>query len=209
MDTPLENKKNINKRLLILFVLGLFGLALATFLLRGSEELTSDESSNVFGSLLRGSLFGSREPAPLAEESVGFEDEGFENESLDVDEIMAIVLDDEDALVATLADVSGGEGIGTAYILRDEGMLYHYVTAVLPDLDGAEFYEGWLVNEETDSFFSTGQMQKGPDDTFVLGYSEDVTKDGYNKVVITVEKTIDKAPETHILEGTAENRVLE
>lgn len=109
-----------------------------------------------------------------------------------------------DVLKAELVNVSGGEATGTAYVLRENGELKHYVEADLPVLEEGLFYEGWLVKKEPElEFFSTGVMDN-KDDFYTLTYLSKEEYLGFNEVVITLETVIDETPEDHILEGLAE-----
>ncbi len=90
-------------------------------------------------------------------------------------------------LSVTLEDVTGGNSYGTAYILRENGVLYNTVTATLPDPADNYFYEGWLVTEGTNpEFFSTGEMTKNVNGEYVLNYESNDLSEGYTKVVITL-----------------------
>ncbi|MFC1645074.1 anti-sigma factor [Patescibacteria group bacterium] len=104
-----------------------------------------------------------------------------------------------------LADVTGGNSSGTAYVLRDNQIIYHTVTANLPDPQGNNKYEGWLVKKGiVPKFFSTGVMQKDSDGNYALSYTSTDLSEGYDFVVITEETVVDKNPEKHIIEGTVE-----
>jgi hypothetical protein len=117
-------------------------------------------------------------------------------------DVKTLVMGAEDTKVINLKDVTGGSSTGTAYILRRDGSLYHTVLANLPDLAGNEFYEGWLVkNPDTSEFFSTGAMTKEKNNMYELSFSSTQNYEGYDTVVITLEKIDDKTPEVHILES--------
>jgi len=104
--------------------------------------------------------------------------------------------------VAKLEDVFGGNSKGTGYILRDGKVLYHKVTAELPDPEGSDFYEGWLVQQTPVlKFFSTGEMVEESDGNYSLSYESETQYENYNFVVITLETVRDAVPEKHILEG--------
>ncbi len=209
MDTQINNHKNMRKFLFGFFILGLGGLLLTGFILSNTPEAVQNSDSSVFSRFLGNTFTGNNAPEQPTGSGEIVELEDPMINMLEVDEVREVVIDEEDALVAQLTDVSGGTGIGTAYLLRDEGTLYHYVTVTLPGVEGENFYESWLVNEETNEFYSTGQLQKGANDTFELGYSENSMLDGYNKVVITLETVYDDTPEKHVLEGTVVERILE
>lgn len=109
----------------------------------------------------------------------------------------------EATLTGDLVAVGDFQGSGTAYVLREEGALYHYVIADLPDPAEGSVYEGWLVSKTpTLEFFSTGIMQK-VGNSYVIDMHEHQEFAGYNDVVITLETVVDDTPETHVLEGVA------
>ncbi len=105
-----------------------------------------------------------------------------------------------------LKDVTGNTSTGTAYILRANNSLTHYIEATLPNLKEGHQYEGWLVKKTPSlKFFSTGTLLKNDKGDYILRYGIDdfdnATED-YNFVVVTEETIIDETPEVHILEGT-------
>lgn len=103
---------------------------------------------------------------------------------------------------ASLVDVTGSGGSGTAYLLRTDTSLSHVVTAQLDAPDSGSVYEGWLVrNASAGEFFSTGVMELNSDGLYVLEFEADQSYEGYNNVVITVETVVDDKPEDHVLEG--------
>jgi rhodanese-related sulfurtransferase len=105
----------------------------------------------------------------------------------------------------SLVDVTGGAVTGTAYILRENGMIMHEVIAVLPDPESGAFYEGWLVSSGPQGgVISTGKMVKQSDGSWMLAFAADDEYEGYDFVVITLEKVEDANPEVHILEGTVQ-----
>jgi hypothetical protein len=129
-----------------------------------------------------------------------------ENGVMMAESIIDIVMNNPDSLTVKLEDVALGSvpRSGAAYILRSDNKLYHAVTAVLPDPPGTTFYEGWLViKKPTLKFISTGDMVKDKDGMYKLEFSSEEPYEGYNDVVITLEKIKDDTPETHVLDGTA------
>ncbi|HCC23081.1 TPA: hypothetical protein DF272_02785 [Candidatus Falkowbacteria bacterium] len=102
-----------------------------------------------------------------------------------------------------LEDVTEGDGDGEAWLTIVKGVEYHKVEAhSLPALAGGYFYEGWLVNPKSAEFFSTGKMRDLGAGEFYLEYQTTNYKDGYTKVVITLEPNdSDPSPAAHILEG--------
>ena len=111
----------------------------------------------------------------------------------------------EDVDKATLKDVSGGDASGIATRKFENGRFSHTVLADLPDPESGLFYEGWLVRgREGDADFavlSTGKLKvaKGG---WIVEFQSTTDYSLYNSVVVTLEKTFDKTPEKHILEGS-------
>jgi len=105
---------------------------------------------------------------------------------------------------AELKDVSGSSGSGIATRKFENGKFTHSILADLPDLASGMFYEGWLVRgdqgSENFSSLSTGKMKlaKGG---WTLEFTSSRNLSDHNKVVVTLEKSNDKKPEKHILEG--------
>jgi hypothetical protein len=103
-----------------------------------------------------------------------------------------------------LEDVSGGNSTGQAWIVINDGKIYHQVIAQdLPELTDEYFYEGWLVREKpSPDFFSTGKMVFDEQSkVWILNYETTDDKSDYSKVVITLEPDDDNpAPAKHILE---------
>ena len=99
-----------------------------------------------------------------------------------------------------LSAVSDIKGSGIATRKYEAGKFTHMVLADLPDPEVGTFYEGWLVKGE-DTFIPTGKMTiaKGG---YLLEFQYPVDLSSYNRVVVTLEKTVDGTPEKHILEGS-------
>ncbi|MFW5703704.1 MAG: anti-sigma factor [Patescibacteria group bacterium] len=113
------------------------------------------------------------------------------------------IKDDPDVLKAELVDVTGGSSSGTAYVLRKDGQLFHTVTARLPEPEGDDFYEGWLVKQLPRlTFFSTGRMRQLSDGRYFLALNADEEYPDFDQVVITIETVDDGEPERHVIEGT-------
>lgn len=121
----------------------------------------------------------------------------------DTPDFMAQLVNNPDTLVADLVDVSGGTASGKGYVNRQDGVLYHYVEANLPEPAEGSVYEGWLVQQRPLKFFSTGVLEQ-QDDAYTLTYTSDTEYEGYNFVVITEETVVDETPEAHVIEGLAE-----
>lgn len=101
----------------------------------------------------------------------------------------------------SLKDVTGNNQFGTGYIYNNTVSLQHKVTAQLSDIKTDSFYEGWLVDKNTNKFFSTGKMRKTPDGNWILEFIGDSNKESYDYAVITLETKIDETPEDHVIEG--------
>ena len=122
------------------------------------------------------------------------------NSQLELDLEEAFNLDIPDtAQKAELAGVGDYAGSGIATRAYENGNFSHAVLADLPDPAVGSFYEGWLVSGP--KFISTGRMRiaKGG---WILEFDSAIDYSDYNGVVITLEKTADKLPEDHVLEGT-------
>jgi hypothetical protein len=122
-----------------------------------------------------------------------------ENEAMET-----MIMGDPTSLVALLEDVNGGDSSGTAYVLRKDDSLMHILEATMPKPAEGSVYEGWLVNQNTGDFFSTGVAKELDEGKYKLEYSDDEIREDYNFVVITEETEVDEIPEIHILEGLAE-----
>ena len=109
---------------------------------------------------------------------------------------------DSNTISGPLTDVTGGDSTGTAYTLRKDGQLLHFVEAELPEPAEGSVYEGWLVNQTPLAFFSTGVMNKNKTGTYTLLFTSNETHPKFNHVVITEETVVDETPEKHIIEGT-------
>ena len=119
--------------------------------------------------------------------------------------IMMMASKDTTSKKAILADVSGGNGTGKAFVLRKNGKLYFTASATLPEPVAGTFYEGWLAVKGANpaQFTSTGKLEKQKDGSYETSYSSSNLYEGYDFVVITWEKVDDQKPEKHILEGLA------
>lgn len=110
----------------------------------------------------------------------------------------------EDADKISLKDVAGGTSSGVATRLLEDGRFSHYAIADLPEPEGGNFYEGWLVRgkpgDANFKFISTGKMinVKGG---YTLNFESNTDYTEFGQVVITLETIMDSTPEKHILEG--------
>jgi hypothetical protein len=103
-----------------------------------------------------------------------------------------------------LGDVSGGDSIGVAKAIFTDGS-YNMVATFddLPDPEGTDFYEGWVVRKGSDfSVISTGKAEV-TNGQYVNQYSSDEDLTDHLFYVLTIEPD-DGNPEPagHILEGT-------
>jgi hypothetical protein len=102
--------------------------------------------------------------------------------------VSRILMDNSNSLIAVLEDVSGGDSEGTGYILREGGTLYHYVSAKLPEPQGNNKYEGWLVKQKPElMFFSTGVMESSSDGIYELSYTSEDISEGFDFVVLAIK----------------------
>jgi hypothetical protein len=101
-----------------------------------------------------------------------------------------------------LKDVSGGTATGeaNANFLDDSYVLYATFEG-LPEPEGTDFYEGWVVRPDPFNFISTGVVEK-VDDMYVNLYSSEDDLTDHFSYVLTIEPDDgDPAPADHILEG--------
>ncbi|MAF43573.1 MAG: hypothetical protein CMI54_05320 [Parcubacteria group bacterium] len=115
--------------------------------------------------------------------------------------ILTIITSDINTQSAVLKVVDESDSSGIAYRLVKDGVLYHVVTAFLPDPQEGIKYEGWLVQPSPLKFFSTGVMKKNQAGIWLLEYNAEGSFSEYYRVVITKETVIDATPEAHIIEG--------
>ena len=171
------NKKGFTTPLVILTIILLLGVGVYIFVQSKSSEVVVPEKK------------------PITQNS----GQEITNETENMD-----LVEYENGLITNLKDVSGGKSTGTASILRKQNILIHNVSTDLPIPNGNNFYEGWLVDQSTNKFFSTGIMDNNVDSGYVLSFMSDDLSEGYNFVVITLETVKDETPEKHILEGLAQ-----
>jgi len=71
----------------------------------------------------------------------------------------------------------------------------------LPDPEGDDFYEGWVVRQNPLSVISTGQLEK--DEAGYLNFfTSPVDYTGHSRYVLTLEPNDgDPAPADHVVEG--------
>jgi hypothetical protein len=104
-----------------------------------------------------------------------------------------------------LIDVSGGLASGIAQANFSEG-IYDLLAEFkdLPEPQGTDFYEGWVVRKSPFAFISTGKAIK-EDGIYSNSFSTEKNYLEYDFYVLTIEPDDgDPAPDKHILEGTME-----
>lgn len=104
-----------------------------------------------------------------------------------------------------LSDVSGGQAEGQA-TAKWNGERYLLTASfdTLPDPQGTDFYEGWIVRRgENMSVISTGKAEKETDGMYSNVYAVPDDLRDHDFYVLTLEPDDgDPAPAAHILEGT-------
>lgn len=106
-------------------------------------------------------------------------------------------------LSGILHDVSGGEGSGVVQAIFENGEYKLRASfADLPEPQGTDFYEGWVVRRgESFSAISTGKAEV-VDDYYDNNFSSDIDLIDHDFYVLTIEPDDgDPAPAGHILEG--------
>jgi len=116
-------------------------------------------------------------------------------------EVLGMTMGDADSQTAQLTAVDDSDSLGIAYRLAKNGILYHAVTASMPDPSSGNVYEGWLVQTSPLEFLSTGVLERNDEDMWQLEYTTNSEYPTYTRVVITEETVVDATPETHIIEG--------
>jgi hypothetical protein len=118
---------------------------------------------------------------------------------------------------ATLADVNGGDTIGSANssYLEDYGYTLQAEFPNLPALEEGFFYEGWIVRPEPLSVISTGKLMDHleaadvypiDDGAFINSFDSKEDLTDHIKYILTLEPDDgDPAPAAHVLEGTFGN----
>lgn len=106
----------------------------------------------------------------------------------------------------TLEDVSSSGSIGQAEATYYDDGTFELIAEFqnLAPTSNGDFYEGWLVNQATKDFFSTGMVQSNPSQGTFNEYTSNVdhVSDGYDFYVLTLEPDDgDPEPAKHIVEG--------
>jgi len=107
------------------------------------------------------------------------------------------------AFSGVLADVSDGNATGVSMANFADGV-YSLVAdfSDLPEPEGTDFYEGWIVRKSPFDFISTGEAEK-KDGKYMNFYSASSDLTDHDFYVLTIEPDDgDPAPAGHILEGT-------
>lgn len=150
----------------------------------------------IIGAVLAVYYFGIRKPEIVE----GPESESVNNEQQDKS-ILELVLANPKTEMINLEPVDGSSSFGNAYRMIKDGVLYHAVVASMPDLEGNDKYEGWLVQPEPLMFFSTGIMTKNEQGEWILEFKSSQPLPDYYRVAITLEKKVDPISEKHIIQG--------
>ena len=108
--------------------------------------------------------------------------------------------------IGNLDDVSNSGSSGVAIAEYYDDGAYELLAEFenLADAEEGFFYEGWLVNQATSEFFSTGALELGPEGELVDNYlgARDYQSEGYDFYVLTLEPDDgDPAPADHVVEG--------
>jgi len=111
----------------------------------------------------------------------------------------------ENADKASLNSVETATGMGEAFKTYENGKFDLTVIANLETPMGGYFYQAWLVKgnpgDTNFSYVSIGKLtfSKGG---YIVNFTANKDYSDYKKVVVTTEKSIDKTPEQHVLEGS-------
>lgn len=97
---------------------------------------------------------------------------------------------------------TGGEATGIAKSNWDGNQYLMFATFEnIPDPQGEDFYEGWVVQREPFMFISTGVVEQ-VDGSYTNAYRSDQDLTSYDFYVLTIEPNDeDPAPADHIVEG--------
>jgi hypothetical protein len=106
-------------------------------------------------------------------------------------------------LEAVLSDVSGGNSTGKAFVSNEDDQYNLYVEFQnLPEPDGSDFYEGWVVRKSPLSVISTGVVKTNSEGVDVNQFTDIRDLTDHGTYVLTLEPDDgDPAPALHILEG--------
>lgn len=130
------------------------------------------------------------------------------NSNIDVSASKSASAKDQELLdgrIAILADVNGGKLRGEAGVYRNFGIYNVYAKIKLDKPSGNDFYEAWVTNPATNQFFSIGKMEIDSAGNYNVTYNTDNIHPGFDRIVVTLEKTPDNTPEKHIAEGSLDN----
>jgi hypothetical protein len=104
-----------------------------------------------------------------------------------------------------LQDVVGSNTTATAYLLREDGVLYHTLVANVPPPPEGSFYQGWLVKTNPRKMYlSTGKLKRLPSGQLFVNATFEQPQEGFDTVLVTLETRDDASPEREVLTGTAE-----
>lgn len=104
---------------------------------------------------------------------------------------------------AGLKDLTGGDSSGLAVKEKEDNLVKVSILADLPDPEEGYYYQAWVVKdvEGKEEKVSLGKLTiaKGG---FSLEYQTKADLDSFNKIVISLEKTVDDIEEKRVLEGS-------
>ncbi len=127
------------------------------------------------------------------------------------------VVEDQQATIESQYDyygvingVEGHSGSGEfGYSLKDANFVMLAKLNNLEELQGNNFYEGWLVNPTDKKFISTGKLNN-VSGNWTNTFSADVDYTSYTKYIVTLEPDDgDPAPAAHVAEGIAASKIAE
>ena len=105
----------------------------------------------------------------------------------------------DSAIKANLVDVTGGNQMGLATLDKSNNQNSYTIIANLETPAYGYFYQAWLVNNtDTISLGKLGIAKAG----WLINFNSSKDLSDHNKVWITLERSFDKTPEKHILEGS-------
>lgn len=100
---------------------------------------------------------------------------------------------------AELKDITGGTSSGIATRKFEAGTFELGILADLPMPEVDKFYQGWARKD--DEFLSLGKLiiAKGG---YILDFKSSADYSDYNKVIVSLEKSLSEKPDKTILEGS-------
>ena len=122
-----------------------------------------------------------------------------ESEAVEIEPVETV-----EQYTANLVDVTGGEASGSAMASYGDGLYSLMATfSDLPEPEGTDFYEGWVVRQSPLSVLSTGAVEKEELGFFMNAFTSSDNLLDHDFYVLTIEPDDgDPAPAGHVLEGT-------